>query len=75
MIIAATDKCEILILEEGRPNIYEIKQEYHNVFNEPKFDKMVISAICTFSKGFILGSNNGRFCLWTKREDNNFEGE
>ena len=33
MIVAATDKCEILILEETRLNCFEIKQEYQNVFN------------------------------------------
>jgi hypothetical protein len=35
---------------------------------------MIVTAICPFSKGFILGSNNGKFCLWTKKEDSNFEG-
>lgn len=34
MILAATDKCEILIIEEIKNNIYEVRQEYHNVFNE-----------------------------------------
>jgi hypothetical protein len=33
MIIAATDKCEMLILDEVRPNLFEIKEEYQNVFN------------------------------------------
>jgi cilia- and flagella-associated protein 57 len=75
MIVAATDKCEILILEEARPNAFEIRQEYHNVFNEAKFDRLLPTAICTFSKGFILGSNTGKFCLWTRKEDSNTEGE
>jgi hypothetical protein len=38
------------------------------VFNEPNNDKITISAICPFSKGFILGSSNGKFCLWTRKD-------
>lgn len=29
---------------------------------------MTISAICAFSKGFILGSSTGKFCLWIRKE-------
>jgi hypothetical protein len=36
---------------------------------------MLITALCPFSRGVILGSSNGKFCLWTKKEDNNVEGE
>lgn len=35
MVLAVTDKCEVLIIEEVKPNIYEVKQEYSNVFGEP----------------------------------------
>ena len=69
MILAVTDKCEVLIIEEVKPNYYEVKQEYSNVFSEPNNEKTVITAISTFSKGFILGSNNGRFCLWVRKEE------
>ena len=69
MILAVTDKCEVLIIEEVKPNYYEVKQEYSNVFSEPNSEKTVITAISTFSKGFILGSNNGRFCLWVRKEE------
>jgi hypothetical protein len=32
--------------------------------------------MCPFSKGIIIGSNNGKFCLWTKKEDlNNIDGD
>ncbi len=36
---------------------------------------MSVTAICPFSKGFILGSNNGKFALWTKKEDNNVQSD
>jgi hypothetical protein len=58
----------VLAIEEGLPGQYEVKQEYTNVFNEPNNDKIIITAICPFSRGFILGSRNGKFCLWTRKE-------
>lgn len=66
-IVFATDKSEILMLEETKTGMYEIKHEYHNVFNDDTIDRVWVTAICTFSKGFILGSNNGKFSLWTKK--------
>jgi hypothetical protein len=33
IILTVTDRCEVLIIEEGKPNVYEVKQEYTNVFN------------------------------------------
>lgn len=46
------------------------------MFNEAGQDKIIITAICTFSKGFILGSSHGKFCLWIKKEQGmNFEEE
>lgn len=76
-IIVATDRCEIMLIEEGvLPNVFEVKQEYHNVFNEPNGPgTMTVSAICTFSKGFILGSSTGKFCLWTRKEEGGGEAE
>lgn len=58
----------MLVIDEVRPNLFEIKQEYQNVFNEPTIDRAVVTAMCPFSRGLILGSSNGKFCLWTKRE-------
>lgn len=65
-----------MVIEEGKSGVYEVKQEYQNVFNEVGQDKIIITAICTFSKGFILGSSHGKFCLWIKKEQGmNFEEE
>ena len=35
---------------------------------------MLITALCPFSRGVIIGSSIGKFCLWTKKEDGNLEG-
>ncbi|CAM5999758.1 unnamed protein product [Sphagnum balticum] len=74
MIAVATDKCEVYILEEARPNVFEIRQEYHNAFNETNSDHTMITAMCAFSKGLILGSSNGKFSLWTSKDDG-YQGE
>lgn len=68
-LLLATDKCEILLVAETKPYVYQVKQEYLNVFNESIGDMTFPTVICPFSKGFILGSNNGKFALWTKTEE------
>ena len=68
MVLLVTDRCEVLVIEENKFGFYQVKQEYHNAFNEPSGDKILITALCPFSKGFILGSSNGKFCLWIRKE-------
>jgi len=48
-------------------NNFEVKRQFNNVFGlEPNYD-VGVSAICVFSKGFILGSTKGHFSLWVKK--------
>ena len=54
-------------------NNFEVKRHLGNVFtSEPLVDPSIdlsLSAICVFSKGFIVGSSRGFFSLWMKREE------
>jgi hypothetical protein len=56
-----------------------VKRHLGNVFtSEPFGDSSLdlsLSAICVFSKGFIVGSSRGYFSLWMKKEEGeeNFE--
>lgn len=43
-----------------------------NGFNE---HDLAITCLITFSKGFILGGENGAFAVWTKTEDDENEGD
>jgi len=48
-----------------------VKRHLGNVFafDGPTMDgDLGLTAICVFSKGFLIGSNKGHFALWMKRE-------
>ena len=74
-ILLGTDRGEVFLIAPVG-NKYEVKREFLNAFNEPTSD-IAITAICAFSRGFILGSDNGKFTLWVKKEDDqeNYEDE
>lgn len=57
-------------------NNYEVKRNFSNIFNDQQTD-LAVSEIGVLGKGFILGSNQGHFSLWIKKEENeeNFEDE
>lgn len=74
-ILLGTDRGEIFLVGPIG-NSYEVKREFLNAFNEPS-PEISVTAICPFSKGFILGSDQGKFALWVKKEDNedNYDDE
>lgn len=47
---------------------YEVKKNYANVFNCNNIEFAVME-IGILNKGFILGSNQGHFSLWIKKEE------
>jgi hypothetical protein len=51
-------------------NNFEVKRHLGNVFafDGPTMEgDLSLTAICVFSKGFLVGSNKGHFSLWMKR--------
>lgn len=55
-------------------NNFEVKRHLGNVFTPETPSsalvdtaELALSAICVFSKGFIVGSSRGYFSLWMKR--------
>lgn len=61
-------------------NNFEVKRHLGNVFTNEPLEvgaELALTAICVFTKGFIVGSSKGMFSLWMKREEGeeNFEDE
>jgi hypothetical protein len=60
-LIVSNDKAEIYIIQG-----VEVKQYIKNAYRE---EKNSIVAMRAFSRGFIVGSETGKFALWVKAED------
>jgi hypothetical protein len=75
-ILVGTDRGELFIIGPVGNN-YEVKRNFANIFNDPKQTELSITEIAVLNKGFILGSSQGHFSLWVKKEENeeNFDDE
>jgi hypothetical protein len=63
--VGCTAEGELFFLEN-----FELKQSVENAFNAED-SLMHVSCLRTFSKGFIISSDNGHMAMWVRSEENN----